>query len=407
MHLFLSAEESDLFLEAELRRAFPSASVEAVAPGLMAAEFAWPAENSPLFAFARQVLPEARACQATSINAWAAVLLEAVGADWKSAPPGPECDRPRSQHRSTSNTLWNHSHANAASSLAATGDGRTPTRGETSAAGGLPDEQPWQLHIVAHYGVGSAGQHRCELIRAALRELLRRKRRHLLRSLRPEPTPFTPADGLVQLLLTGPEAGFLSVSTAPRAHALRRVVSPFPKGDIPVASDQVAPSRAFAKLVEAEARLGRRIAHGETCVDLGAAPGSWSYVALQRGARVQAVDRAPLREDLMRHPNLVFHQGDAFGFVPEAPVDWLLCDVIAAPQRSIDLVLEWIRQRRARHFVVTIKFKGHDEYGLLEGVKQALPALCEEFGLTRLCANKNEACVFGTVRREGRMEEGQ
>lgn len=79
---------------------------------------------------------------------------------------------------------------------------------------------------------------------------------------------------------------------------------------------------------------------------------------MQRGARVIAVDRSPLRDDLMRSPRVTFHQGDAFRFVPEAPVDWLLCDVIAAPERSIGLVLEWVRERRCRYFVVTIKFKG-------------------------------------------------
>ena len=41
-------------------------------------------------------------------------------------------------------------------------------------------------------------------------------------------------------------------------------------------------------------------------------------------------------------------RGDAFKFVPEAPVDWLLCDVIAAPERSVALVLDWVRQRRCR-----------------------------------------------------------
>jgi 23S rRNA (cytidine2498-2'-O)-methyltransferase len=72
----------------------------------------------------------------------------------------------------------------------------------------------------------------------------------------------------------------------------RSLLSPYPKGEIPVASDKAAPSRAFSKLLEAEQRLGCRIRPGETCVDLGASPGSWSYVALNRGARVIAVDRA-------------------------------------------------------------------------------------------------------------------
>jgi len=166
---------------------------------------------------------------------------------------------------------------------------------------------------------------------------------------------------------------------------------------VPVAVDKAAPSRAFAKLAESELRMGRRIAAGETCVDLGAAPGSWTYQPVQRGARVIAVDRSPLRDDLMRSPRVTFHQGDAFRFVPETPVDWLLCDVIAAPERSIGLVLEWGRERRCRHFVVTIKFKGEEDYAQLDVLKREMPRWVESFQLLHLCANKNEACVFGTV----------
>jgi 23S rRNA (cytidine2498-2'-O)-methyltransferase len=132
-------------------------------------------------------------------------------------------------------------------------------------------------------------------------------------------------------------------------------------------------------------------------VDLGASPGSWSYVAIQRGASVIAVDRSPLRDDLMRNPRLRFHQGDAFKFKPDAPVDWLICDIIAAPQRSIDLLLEWLRERQMRHFVVTIKFKGTEEYPLLAQLKSLAPPLCADFRVTRLCANKNEVSAFGSV----------
>jgi 23S rRNA (cytidine2498-2'-O)-methyltransferase len=237
------------------------------------------------------------------------------------------------------------------------------------------------------------------LIHQGVLEWLQRKRRGLLRSLQAEPSAFSPAHSLVQILLTSPVHGFVSVAPAPLPFALRRVVSPFPKGEIPIASDKAAPSRAFAKLVEAELRLGRPIGPGERCVDLGASPGSWSYVALHRGARVIAVDRVPLRADLMRHASLVFRKGDAFGFKPEAPVDWLLCDVIAAPERSIGLLMDWLRERRARRFVVTIKFKGREDYAKLEQLKHALPRFCSEFFLMRLCSNKNEACAFGEVRQ--------
>ena len=343
MDLFLSAEESESFLNEELQRAVPGTAPVVMADGLLGVEFARAEHGNLLLAFARQCLPDAIALKAPSISAWAGLLFDAI-----------------------------------------------VTR--------VPEQSPWHLHIDAYYGAGDAGQNRCELIRERLIENLQKKRRHLLRALVKTPQPFAPPHSLVQLLLTGPEEGFLSIALSPQPYAGRAVLSPFPKGAVPIADDKAAPSRAFTKLVEAELRMGRRISAGESCVDLGASPGSWSYVALQRTAQVTAVDRSPLREDLMRNPRLTFEQGDAFKFHPAALVDWLLCDVIAAPQRSIDLVLEWVRERRARQFVVTIKFKGREEYSVLDTLKKELPPLCTDVYLSRLCANKNEACVFGEVK---------
>jgi 23S rRNA (cytidine2498-2'-O)-methyltransferase len=316
-----------------------------MAPGLIITDAVMQPAVPPRFVFSRQLLPNAWPEKASSISAWSERLYSVI---------------------------------------------TTTCR----------EDGPWSLHVEPHYGSGTAGRNRCRLIEESLRERLQRKGRQRLRAQRREKRPFGEADSLVQLILTEPERGFLSVAAAPLPFQLRSVVSPFPKGDIPVASDLNAPSRAFAKLLEAEMRLGRRIEKGEVCVDLGASPGSWSYVALNRGARLIAVDRTPLRADLMGNRALKFHRGDAFKFVPEARVDWLLCDVIAAPERSIELLLDWVRRRLARHFAVTIKFKGHEDYGELERLKHALPPLCDEVWITRLCANKNEACAFGTVRKD-------
>ncbi len=342
MHAILSAEESERFLMTEVQRAWPKANHSLPAPGLICTDAAIPLELPPRLVFARQLLPDASIEAAASISAWSERLFSVI-----------------------------------------TAVGR--------------EGEPWRLHVEPHYGSGTAGRNRCRLIVDSLREKLQRKSRRRLRALRTDSAPFDEADSIVQLILTEPDRGFLSVAAAPLPFGFRSVISPFPKGEIPIASDPMAPSRAFAKLVEAELRMGRRIGKGETCVDLGASPGSWSYVALSRGAGVTAVDRSPLRTDLMKHRALTFHRGDAFKFVPEAPVDWLLCDVIAAPERSIELVLEWARRKLMRHFVVTIKFKGHEDYGQLEQLKHALPPLCADVWLTRLCANKNEACAFGTI----------
>lgn len=342
MHLLLSAEASEQFLLEELRRTSPGETHEVFPGGLVLTGLNLQPEAPPTLVFARQFLPNVEEHKADSVSGWVSRLV-----DW--------------------------------------------------IALSLSESPPWLLHVVPAYGSGAAGRNRCGLIREGVREWLQRKRRRLLRSLQSEPAAFRPAHSLVQVLLTAPDHGFISLAPGPLPFALRRVVSPFPKGAIPIASDKAAPSRAFSKLVEAELRLGRRIGAGETCVDLGASPGSWSYVALQRGARVIAVDRAPLRADLMRHRSLVFRKGDAFAYKPEAPVDWLLCDVIAAPERSIGLLIDWLRERRARRFVVTIKFKGREDYAKLEQLKHALPAFCGEFFLTRLSANKNEACAFGEL----------
>ncbi len=343
MHVILSAPESELFLLEELRRGFPHAVHGTRAPGLIVSNLGLQPEAPPTLAFARQLLPDVTEHAASSVSAWALTLLESIGRR-------------------------------------------------------MPEGQPWLLHIEPFYKRGSAGLHRCKLIREAFRELLQQKRRQLLRSLQPETPRFTLAQSFVQLLLTAPDRGLISLAAAPAPNLLRRVMSPFPLGEVPVPSDKEAPSRAFAKLVEAEIRLGCKIARGHRCVDLGAAPGGWSYVALQRGARVVAVDHAPLRADLIKNRHLKFLKADPCSYVPESPVDWLLCDGIASPERSVSLLIDWVRHHRARRFVLTIKFKDHEDYLLLDHLKHALPPMCDEFFLTHLCANKNEACAFGIVR---------
>jgi 23S rRNA (cytidine2498-2'-O)-methyltransferase len=332
MHAFFPAEESASFLVDELRRTGISSRINE--PFVLADALPDPA----ILAFAHQALPNVTLISEASINGWADHII---------------------------------------ASMLAT----------------LTDDQPWHLHLWPAYGEGKAGQHRCQLILTALTERLKKRRRSLLRSWQKDAAPSYGAQALVQAVLTAPDAG--AVSATLMTQDLRAILSQHIAGYIPHAEDKAAPSRAFAKVIEAELRLGHQIERGQTCVDLGASPGSWSYVAIQRGAHVIAIDRSPLRDDLMRSPRLKFIQADAFKFKPETPVDWLICDIIAAPQRSIDLLLEWLREKQMRRFIVTLKFKGTDEYHLMDQLKQEAPPLCADFRLTRLCANKNEVTAFG------------
>jgi 23S rRNA (cytidine2498-2'-O)-methyltransferase len=259
---------------------------------------------------------------------------------------------------------------------------------------------PWRLHVfrvpTSETAVTST---RCRYVEQAVETLLRKKQRRLARTWnragQESHAPRQPGEWLVQVGLKTPTAGYLSAVADDQWHRLRRLVSRYPGGLVEIVPQRRAPSRAFAKLAEAEARLARPILADETCVDLGSSPGSWAFWALDRGAKVLAIDRVPLRADLMRHPRLTFLRGDAFRHRPEQPVDWLLCDVIAFPVRTIELLEGWLSEGWCRHFCVTIKFRGHADYGRLDLLKTWLSGAGHDFYLRRLTANKNEVTVFG------------
>jgi 23S rRNA (cytidine2498-2'-O)-methyltransferase len=198
---------------------------------------------------------------------------------------------------------------------------------------------------------------------------------------------------LVQLLLVARERLLVSAA-APRALPRGGFdLSPWPAGAPPVADDRAPPSRAYRKLEEAFQWMGDAPRAGQTCVDLGAAPGSWTLMAARRGAKVLAVDRAPLAPAIARTPGVTAVTGNAFTYEPPRPVDWLLSDIVCEPERAISLIDEWLP--RARNLVVTIKFKGRDHYAALSAltpiIERSTPAFAR---IKHLAHNKNEVTVM-------------
>lgn len=53
-------------------------------------------------------------------------------------------------------------------------------------------------------------------------------------------------------------------------------------------------------------------------------------------------------------------------------VDWLLCDVLAEPDRTASILKEWVVPARCRGFCITIKFRGTEDYAVLEKIKSLL-----------------------------------
>ena len=108
-----------------------------------------------------------------------------------------------------------------------------------------------------------------------------------------------------------------------------------------------APSRSYLKLAEAfEVFLDKKeqaqwLKAGMTAVDLGAAPGGWTWQLAQRGLKVTAVDNGPLKGAAATHPSIKHLRQDGFRFRPQRPVDWLVCDMVEQPQRVATLMTEW------------------------------------------------------------------
>jgi 23S rRNA (cytidine2498-2'-O)-methyltransferase len=147
--------------------------------------------------------------------------------------------------------------------------------------------------------------------------------------------------------------------------AARSCSSPFPNGVARFVEDREGPpSRAYLKLWETFARLRRQPGPGERCLDLGAAPGGWTWLLARTGAEVVAVDRAPLAPEVDRLPNVTSQRTSAFGLDPAdvEPVDWWCSDIIAYPDRLLGLVTRWLESGRVRNLVCTVKFQDETDH---------------------------------------------
>jgi 23S rRNA (cytidine2498-2'-O)-methyltransferase len=109
-----------------------------------------------------------------------------------------------------------------------------------------------------------------------------------------------------------------------------------------------APSRSYLKLAEAfEIFLSKDeqkkwLKAGLHAVDLGAAPGGWTWQLVQRQLKVIAVDNGPLKGVAANHPAIKHLRQDGFRYRPSKPVDWLVCDMVEQPAKVAALMAEWI-----------------------------------------------------------------
>ncbi len=181
--------------------------------------------------------------------------------------------------------------------------------------------------------------------------------------------------------------------------------SPFPDGVVRFHEDRTGPpSRAYLKLWELFTILGIRPVPGELCVDVGSAPGGWTWVLAQLGARVFSLDKAPLARSVAALPNVESCLGSGFALAPReiGPVDWIFSDMICYPDRLFDFVTRWLHSGLCRNFVCTLKCQGRTNHAAIRRF-----AAIENSKILHLSCNKHELTWVYAGSGHGSGEAGR
>lgn len=133
------------------------------------------------------------------------------------------------------------------------------------------------------------------------------------------------------------------------------------------------PSRAYLKIQEsltmANLFFDVELPGPESrCFEAGACPGGWTWVLVNLGSKVYAVDRAELAPSLMTNPLVTFQAHDAFTLKPEdiGKCDWVFSDVICYPERLLEWVKVWLDSGLTKNMICTIKMQGEIDWSIVQ-----------------------------------------
>lgn len=156
--------------------------------------------------------------------------------------------------------------------------------------------------------------------------------------------------------------------------------SEHPNGILRLKFPPTAPSRSTLKLEEAwhqfipHDRWEDILCAGSTATDLGAAPGGWTWQLVHRGMQVFAIDNGPMDKQLMSTGMVEHLKEDGLRWLPEVPVDWLVCDMVERPIRVIEVMSEWLIGGHCRYAVFNLKLPMKKRW---EAVRECLEYLDE------------------------------
>ena len=180
--------------------------------------------------------------------------------------------------------------------------------------------------------------------------------------------------------------------------------SPWPLGIPRLRFPAAAPSRstlkleeAFLHFLDADARAAL-LREGATGVDLGAAPGGWTWQLVKHGLSVTAVDNGPMDPALMQSGQVEHLRVDGFRYRPARPVNWLVCDMVEQPLRIAGLCAGWVADGAAERALFNLKLpmkKRYEEVRLCqEAIADALAGKAYSLRIKQLYHDREEVTAY-------------
>ena len=147
-----------------------------------------------------------------------------------------------------------------------------------------------------------------------------------------------------------------------------------------------SPSRSTLKLDEAflffipKNDWEHRLTSGMNAVDLGSAPGGWTYQLVRRGMMVTAIDNGPMAESLMQTGQVKHKMMDGFKYIPmKQNVHWLVCDMIEKPTRVAKLMAKWLVNGYCKEAMFNLKLPMKGRYQQVNDDLQIMKDMFNEY----------------------------
>ncbi|MFD0711670.1 SAM-dependent methyltransferase [Paenibacillus sp. GCM10027626] len=203
-----------------------------------------------------------------------------------------------------------------------------------------------------------------------------------------EPTVKSPEQ--IISILAGKDVLYVGIGTP------EEQLSDWPGGAVRFQREDGQISRAKFKLLEAEQTFHLDLASYREALDIGAAPGGWTHLLLERGLKVTAVDPAELHPSLAAYPRLtVLNKNAADVQFKQGQFNLLVCDMSWSPLQMCKLVLDLVPALEAgAAAIITVKLMHKKP---LQTIRDVIAKLDAEFTLQKakqLFHNREEITLY-------------